>query len=113
MRVSILSYLDGPEENWIDERRHTHTDRPAGDTESVALCTHLTRKDLSWQQESDSAPGGRIYQIEHEQHGHCRRRECRCPGLVSTGYFVERRCLHILSCTERPSQTIVGEVYSR
>jgi hypothetical protein len=79
-RVSTLSYLNRPEKNWVDERRHTHTDRPAKDTKSISLRTHLAGKDLSWQQESDSAPGGCIYQIEHEQHGHCRRRELRCPG---------------------------------
>jgi hypothetical protein len=73
--ISTLSYLNRPEENWVDERRHAHTDRPAGDAEPIALCTHLAWKDLGWQQESDGAPGGRIDQIEHEQHSHCRRRE--------------------------------------
>lgn len=65
-RVLSLSYLNGPEENWVDERRHTHTDCPAEHAEPVALRTHLAGKDLCWQQESDSAPGGCIYQIEHE-----------------------------------------------
>lgn len=48
-RLQNVSYLNGPEENWVDERRHTHTNRPAQHAKAVSLCTHLAGKDLRWQ----------------------------------------------------------------
>jgi hypothetical protein len=86
--VPMDAYLKVFEHDWVDQDSPADTNRPAGDTKSISLCSHSAREDFCGDQESDCAPSGRIDEVEEEEHEYGGGGNAGCLGRVVTGSFV-------------------------
>lgn len=85
----VGSRLEVLEHDGVDEHCPSDTDGPAGNSKTVALCSHGGREDLGRDEECNCSPCGGVDQVEEEEQSDGCWRNLRSDRWVVAGTFVK------------------------